>query len=100
MGLKNAPIQFQQMMDDLMSDVKDVCDVYMDDIIVGSRLKDGEDLMETHNRDLRRVLDALKQWNLIADINKCKFFLPEVEFLQPYPRRGHTTPWAWDIMRN
>ena len=24
MGLKNAPIQFQQMMDDLMSDVMDV----------------------------------------------------------------------------
>jgi hypothetical protein len=27
MGLKNAPIQFQQMMDDLMSEVKYVCDV-------------------------------------------------------------------------
>ena len=42
MGLKNAPIQFQQMMDDLMSEVKDVCDVYMDDIIVGYRLEEGK----------------------------------------------------------
>ena len=63
-----------------MSEVKDVCDVYMDDINVGSRVIEGEDLLETHNRDLRRVLDALKIWKLIADINKCKFFLPEVEF--------------------
>ena len=29
-------------MDDLMSEVKDVCDVYMDDIIVGSRLEEGK----------------------------------------------------------
>ena len=37
MGLKNAPIQFQQMMDDLLGEVKDICNVYLDDIIVGSK---------------------------------------------------------------
>ena len=80
MGLKNAPIQFQQMMDDLMGDCKDVCDVYMDDLIVGSRMVEGEDLLDTHDRDVRKVLNTLKKCALIADINKCKFFLPEVEF--------------------
>jgi len=74
MGLKNAPIQFQQMMDDLLEECKDVCDVYMDDLIVGSRMVDGEDLLDTHDKDVRKVLEALKKWALIADIKKCKFF--------------------------
>jgi hypothetical protein len=68
------------MMDDLLEECKDVCDVYMDDLIVGSRMIDGEDLLDTHDRDVRKVLNALKKWDLIADIKKCKFFLPEVEF--------------------
>jgi hypothetical protein len=80
MGLNNAPIQFQQMIDDLLEECKDVCDVYMDDLIVGSRMVDGEDLLDTHDKDVRKVLEALKKWALIADIKKCKFFLPEVEF--------------------
>ena len=80
MGLKNAPIQFQQMMDDLLGELKDICDVYLDDIIISSRMVEGEDLLDTHERDIRRVLDTLKKYRLIADLTKCYFFLPEVEF--------------------
>jgi len=80
MGLKNAPVQFQQMMDDILSPVKDVCDAYIDDIIVGTRVKEGENLIVAHTRDLRRVLDLLKSWELVADLKKCFFFVPQVEF--------------------
>ena len=80
MGLKNAPVQFQQMMDDVLAPVKDICDAYIDDIIVGTRLKNGENLLEAHTRDLRRVLDLLKKWQLVADLKKCFFYVPEVEF--------------------
>jgi hypothetical protein len=80
MGLKNAGIQFQQMMDDRMQTVKDVADPYIDDILVGSREVDGEDILVTHDRDLRRVMDVLKAELLVADPKKCKFFVREVEF--------------------
>jgi hypothetical protein len=43
---------------------------------VGSKTVEGEDLLVSHERDLRRVLDALKKWNLIADLKKCIFFVP------------------------
>ena len=80
MGLKNAPIQFQQMMDDLLEECKDVCEVYMDDIIIMSRPIEGQDIMEIHDRDIRRVLNTLLKWHLVADLTKCLFFMPEVEF--------------------
>jgi hypothetical protein len=80
MGLKNAGLQFQQMMDDRLQSVKDVADPYIDDILVGTRAIDGEDIMVTHDRDLRRVLEVLKADALVADPKKCKFFVKEVEF--------------------
>ena len=36
MGMKNAPVQFQLMMDDIMQPVEDMCSAYIDDIIVGT----------------------------------------------------------------
>jgi hypothetical protein len=80
MGLKNAGIQFQQMMDDRMQSVKDVADPYIDDILVGTRAIEGEDIMVTHDRDLRKVLEGLKADSLVADPKKCRFFVREVEF--------------------
>jgi hypothetical protein len=80
MGLKNAGIQFQQMMDDRMESVRDVANPYIDDILVGTRAIEGEDIMVTHDRDLRRVLEVLKAESLVADPKKCKFFVKEVEF--------------------
>jgi hypothetical protein len=80
MGLKNAPVQFQMMMDDILRPVQDICDAYIDDIIVGSVKREDEDLLVTHERDLRRVLELLKENALIADLKKCYFFVPEVEF--------------------
>ena len=80
MGLKNAGIHFQQMMDDRLESVKDVATPYIDDILVGTRAIDGEYIRITHDRDLRRVLDVLKAEKLVADPKKCKFFVKEVEF--------------------
>ena len=80
MGLKNAGIQFQQMMDDRFQSVKDFANPYIDDILVGTRKIEGEDLRVTHERDLRRVLELLKNEKLVADPKKCKFFVKEVEF--------------------
>lgn len=79
-GVKNAPVQFQQMMDEILAPVKDICDAYIDDIIVGTRVKEGEDMLVVHERDVRRVLELLRKNQLMADLKKCFFFVPEVEF--------------------
>ena len=80
MGLANASQQFQQMMDDRLEPVRDVADPYIDDILIGTKKIPGEDLLETHYRDVRRVLKLLKQEQFVCDQKKCKIFLEEVEF--------------------
>ena len=44
MALKNAGIQFQHLMEDLLEPVKDVANCYIDDIIIGTPLVEGEDV--------------------------------------------------------
>ena len=80
MGLKNASVQFQHMMDDILSSVKDIANCYIDDIIVGTKVVEGEDLFAKHDQYLRKVLDLLNNFKLIVDITKCRLFVPEVEF--------------------
>ena len=92
MGLKNAGIQFQMMIDDRLHPVRDVADAYIDDIIIGTRVGPGEDLFAAHDRDLRRVLSLLAEEKLVADIGKCRFFVPEVEFCGHILRNGTRSP--------
>ena len=40
MGLTNAPQQFQQMIDWVLTDVRDVTDAYIDGILVGTRVEE------------------------------------------------------------
>ena len=81
MGLKNASQQFQQMMEDRLSSVRDCADPFIDDIIVGTRVEPGQDLLEAHDHDLRRVMEVLKTNCFICDPRKCHFFVDEVEFV-------------------
>ena len=92
MGLKNAGIQFQMMVDDRLQPVRDTADVYVDDIVIGTRVDPGEDLFAAHDRDIRRVLSLLVTEKLVADISKCKFFVPEVEFCGHILRNGTRSP--------
>ena len=67
MGLMNAGVQFQQMMDDRLQPVSDVASPYIDDIIVGTKVEQGEDPIEVHKKDLLRVLQLLAKEKLICD---------------------------------
>ena len=80
MGLANASQQFQQMIDDRLQPVRDIATPYIDDILIGTRVDEGENLFEKHFQDVQRVLDVLKEEQLICDIKKCQFFVREVEF--------------------
>ena len=51
MGLMNAGVQFQKMIDDRLQPVSDVASPYIDDIIVGTRVEQGDDPIEVHKND-------------------------------------------------
>ena len=82
MGLLNASVQFQQMIDDRLQCVKDIAEPYIDDILIGTRIDEGDknDLLEAQDRDVRKVMDLLKKEQLFADPDKCQFFVREVNF--------------------
>ena len=75
-----------------MSPVRDVADPYIDDIIIGTCVEEGEDLISKHLSDIKRVLQVLKDNFLIADVRKCKFFVYEVEFCRHILSKGTRKP--------
>ena len=91
MGLKNGNAMFQRMMEWVLRDL-DNADPYVDDIIVGSTGNTEEELMANHEKDLRRVLDRLKQYELVADPKKANLFMREVEFCGHVLREGKRSP--------
>ena len=74
MGLANASQKFQQMIDDCLQPVRDIATPYIDDILIGTRVDEGENLFEKHFQDVQRVLDVLKEEQLICDIKKVPNF--------------------------
>ena len=80
MGLKNAPQQFQQMIDDRLAPVRDIATAFIDDILVGTTVPEGDDLVTAHERDLRRVLEKLKEDKFVVDPGKAKLFVRQVEY--------------------
>lgn len=76
-GLKNAPATFQRMMNSVLHQEtsRNVCLVYLDDIIVYSKTK------QDHINRLQQVFEALRQANLKLNKNKCVFMSEEIEFL-------------------
>ena len=80
-GLKNGVAIFQWFIEYCLRPVADSADPYVDDILIGTEWKGSkEETLKAHDTDIRRVLDALAEHKLVADIKKCKFFVKEVEF--------------------
>ncbi len=92
MGLKNASQQFQQLLDDCLKEVSDIATGNIDDILVATRRVDTEDLLDTHERDLRKVLQILKEKMFVANIDKCKLFVKTVEFCGHILGNGERRP--------
>ena len=80
MGLCGAPGYFQQQMTHrvLSGLVYEVCEVYMDDIIIFGRTK------EEYLKNLKKVMEALRKHNITVNPDKCRLGLHEIEFV------GHT----------
>ena len=75
-GLCNAPATFMRLMNDIFRDELDRCVlIYLDDICVFSPS------IEQHLRDIRTVLEKLRQHRLYAKLSKCEFLKDEILFL-------------------
>lgn len=75
-GLRNAPASFQRLIDKVKRTLVGVMILaYLDDIILLS--KD----FESHLRDLDRVFQALRHYQLRAKREKCQFGCTQVKFL-------------------
>jgi len=75
-GLTNAPAAFQRFMNDLFSDLLDVCIVvYLDDILIYSN-----DITQ-HQKHIKEVLKRLRKAGLYVKAEKCEFHSDSVEYL-------------------
>jgi len=75
-GLTNAPAAFQRFMNDVFSNLLDVCVVvYLDDILIYSN-----DITQ-HQKHVKEVLKRLQKAGLYAKAEKCEFHSDSVEYL-------------------
>jgi hypothetical protein len=76
-GLSNAPAAFQRLMNDIFSDLLDVCViVYLDNILIYS------DDMSQHKKHVKEVLCRLWKHGLYTNAGKCEFHRDSVEYLR------------------
>ena len=73
-GLKNAPQDFQRLMDEILGDIPHVF-VYLDDILIASSSP------EEHMKDLDRVFKILDDAGLTINRAKCVLAKPSLDFL-------------------
>jgi hypothetical protein len=75
-GLANAPAAFQHFMNDIFRDLLDIyVVVYLDDILIFSKT------CKEHVTHVSEVLRCLKENQLYCQLEKCSFFLSEVDYL-------------------
>ena len=94
MGAKNGNAAFQRMMEDLLDPVRDCADPFVDDIIIGSGTENmtEDELIEAHEKDLRRVLSELDKHNMVCKPTKASLFVKEVEFARHVVGHGQRRP--------
>ena len=94
MGDRNWNAAFQRMMEDLLQPVRDCADPFVDDIIIGSDIEDmtDDELIESHEKDLRRVLGVLDKHSMVCKPTKASLFVREVEFAGHVVGHGQRRP--------
>ena len=93
-GAKNGNAAFQRMMEDLLGPVWDCADPFVDDIIIGSGTEEmtEDELIQAHEKDLRRVLSELDKHNMVCKPTKASLFVKGVEFAGHVVGHGQRRP--------
>ena len=76
-GLCNSPSTFQMMMNEIFADMEDVIVVYIDDIMIFTKMDDPKE----HDKVVLEVLRHLEENDLYVKPEKCTFCTTEVDFL-------------------
>ena len=75
-GCCNAPNGFQQVMKEILHGLEGlICEVYIDDILIYSKTA------EDHLLNTEKVLQRLQDFQVLVKPSKCKWGLPELQFL-------------------
>ena len=72
MGVTNGNAAFQQMLENLLEPVRDCAEALVDDVIIasGDPSMSYDELLESHQRDVIRVLDILVRHNSRAAVTR------------------------------
>ena len=98
MSVTNGNAAFQMMPENLLEPVCDCADLFVDDVIIvsGDPSMSSDELLESHERDVTRVLDLLVPHKLTGSSDKATIALSEVVLAghvvsnrqrKPIPRR-------------
>jgi hypothetical protein len=74
-GLKNAPSEFQNIMNDILSPLSKYSIVYIDDVLIFSKS------IEEHWKHLNSFLEVIKVNGLVVSATKIKLFQTNIRFL-------------------
>lgn len=81
-GLTNAPAVFNSFIREAYADMQDVIVAFFDDLAVAS------DTLEENIRDVKRVLQRAREYDLFVKAEKCEFFVTETTFLGHVVSKG------------
>ena len=85
-GLRNGPALFQRLMDGVLHQDKDICQVYIDDIAVYSQS------WSEHCAHISKVLERLRGAGLTANVSKCQWGQTSCVFLGHVIGKGLVSP--------
>ena len=85
-GLKNAPSEFQRIMNDIFNPYTTFSIVYIDDVLIYS------DNIDQHFKHLNIFFHTIKKNGLVLSLTKMKLFQTSVRFLGHDIHRGTITP--------
>ena len=87
-GLNGAPASFQRMMDQVINGLYDFAAAYLDDLVVFSST------WEEHLRQVKAVLQRLREAGLTAKPKKCQFGMDRCNYLGHVVGGGRVQPEA------
>ena len=83
--LCNSPGMFQAIMNEIFTNMEDICVVYIDDLMIFTKSNSKEE----HDKIVLKVLCCLEENHLFIKPEKCTFHAKEVEFLSMIMGKGN-----------
>lgn len=85
-GLKNAPSEFQHIMNDILKPFTQFCICYIDDVLIFS------ESIDQHFKHLKAFINAIVCNGLVVPAKKIKLFQTEIKFLGHIIKEGTIFP--------